>query len=129
MNQTKDCARAQALFDAAVDNTWDESERTFFESHLKECETCRAEYGQYEQTVAAIRDTAPDIPADLHTSILKHLEKKKRRSAVILNRIRIAGGVCAAALLCVAILKAPFTIMGNQSKARGRNPKTYCTLL
>lgn len=109
MSKNQSCEHAKMLFDDSVDERLNESESAFFEEHLKECETCRTEYEQYKQTVTAIRDTMPDIPADLHASILKKLESEKpKRSAVILRRIRAVSGICAAALLCVAALNVPF---------------------
>ncbi len=118
MSKNQSCERAKMLFDDSIDKMLNESESAFLEEHLKQCETCRTEYEQYKQTVNAIRDTAPDIPADLHASILKKLEPKQpKRSTVILRRIRAVSGVCVAALLCVAVLTAPFLHHANPKNA------------
>lgn len=102
------CEKAKELFDSKADGLISEHERDLLDRHLKECESCRKEYKELEALHQYMCSLAVSVPSQLHENVMASIKKEPRHRTLHLKWMRPLAAVSAAALLCVALLHAPF---------------------
>ncbi|MCE5200175.1 MAG: zf-HC2 domain-containing protein [Armatimonadota bacterium] len=73
------CAKAQDMFSAYLENVMEPSQRVAFEQHLATCPSCKASYEKFNAALMMLEEM-PQVepPADFHASVMARVERERR---------------------------------------------------
>lgn len=104
------CAEAEENIDAYIDGELLASDAERVAEHLGKCESCRNLYNDIIRLKNDVRESVPDMPNDLHETIIRAVraEKSAEIKRKISKKIRIFGGAGIAAVFCLIVAISPF---------------------
>jgi hypothetical protein len=120
------CEKVRELLFDLIDGELSENTANEIRAHLDVCEECKKEYNDLLGMTEAIKESALEAPAELHSMIMSGVEaeKKRVRRARLMRNLTAIGG-CAAAFVIVinvwfrlkdkAVDKAPGQNSGENS--------------
>ncbi len=109
-----DCEKIQEMISAMLDGELSESEEQTVEAHIAECPECAAMYADFAAISAELGETIAEVPATLHSKIMKavRVSQKPKKSVLIQLRPYLSTAACLA-----VIVAAVFAMRGGSAKS------------